>query len=196
MSGNSPQAQSKQMGSKLLTGILLLVIIGCVSWMVMQIVGLQHGPRIALIEISKRQEIPAMQWKDLDGGDWTLADHKGRVVVINYFATWCVPCRREIPDLNAIIKEFAGRDVVFVMISVDLQVELNTPLIPTLKAFAAENGLTIPVLLSRAAPGTTESRSVPTTILVDRRGRMAEAIEGRFEADELRRDLNLLLEEK
>ena len=62
---------------------------------------------------------PALSAVDIDGKEWTLADFKGKYVYIDMWATWCAPCKREMPYLKELEKKFAGADIVFLGLSVD-----------------------------------------------------------------------------
>lgn len=62
---------------------------------------------------------PALSAADIDGKEWTLADFKGKYVYIDMWATWCAPCKREMPYLKELEKRFAGADIVFLGLSVD-----------------------------------------------------------------------------
>ena len=153
--------------------------------------GLERTPT----QPSDRRELPDLEWNDLSGSAWKLADQKGRVVVVNYFATWCAPCRREIPDLNDVAKEYTPRGVSFAAISLDTEQEMGQPVAPVLREFAVDNRLKIPVLLGRQPSSLTTVRSIPTTVLIDKHGRVAQVIVGQFDAAALKRNLNVLLTE-
>ena len=73
----------------------------------------------------------------LDGGQLSLADHRGKVVVVNFWASWCVPCREEAPLLEATWRAYRDRDVVLVGVNFQDQEEAA-------RAFIAEFGLTFP----------------------------------------------------
>ncbi|MDR1414521.1 MAG: TlpA family protein disulfide reductase [Odoribacteraceae bacterium] len=62
---------------------------------------------------------PALNAEDINGKTVTLADFRGKYILIDVWATWCTPCRTEIPALKAMEEKFTGRDIVFVSISVD-----------------------------------------------------------------------------
>jgi peroxiredoxin len=115
---------------------------------------------------------PAFTLNDIHGKSVSLADFKGKVVVLDFWATWCPPCRREIPDFVSIQKEYEERGVQIVGIALD---EL-----PKVQAFAKDNGMNYPVLMGDdgvvARYGGVEG--IPTTFIIDRSGKIVERFEG------------------
>ena len=119
---------------------------------------------------------PALKLKDLDGRLHDLAQLKGKVVLINFWATWCPPCRREMPSMERLSQALQGEP--FVVLAVDVGEDADT-----IEAFTGQldTALTFPILLD------TRSRTMqawkvaglPTTYLVDKQGRIvASAIGG------------------
>lgn len=104
----------------------------------------------------------------LGGGTLSLASLKGQVVVVNFWASWCAPCRRELPRLQMLDAEIASRGGRVIAVSID-EDRRNVEL------FARRNGLTLPVMvdgpdgLARAL----DLRAVPLTLVLDRTGRVA-----------------------
>ncbi len=128
--------------------------------------------------------------EDLQGERVSLKSFQGRIVLLNFWATWCPPCRAEMPSLERLHQAFRGRD--FALLAVDLQEEKDQ-----VQRFAAEYSLSFRVLLdSSGQVGSTYGvRSIPTTYLIDRRGfLLARFIGGReWDAAELRSLLEELL---
>ncbi|MFH0909232.1 MAG: TlpA disulfide reductase family protein [bacterium] len=120
-----------------------------------------------------------------------LADYKGEVVLLDFWATWCAPCRSEIPSLNQLHAEFKNRDVEVWGLSVDRVSPVQ------LAASARKLGITYPVVLAdaRIQGQFGGIRVVPTKILVDRKGEIRKTFPGVVPPDELRRHITALLNE-
>jgi thiol-disulfide isomerase/thioredoxin len=122
---------------------------------------------------------PAPPWalKDLDGNPITSSQFKGKVLVIDFWATWCLPCRKEIPGFIALQKKYAGEGLAIVGISTD-QAGLAV-----VKKFTQKQGINYPVGIDdsnvQIAFGGLDG--VPTTFIIDREGNIRDRKEG-FEA--------------
>lgn len=110
--------------------------------------------------------VPALELTDLDGNTISLAAFKGRVVIIDFWATWCPPCREAIPDLIDLKKQYGGQGLEVVGISLD---DNGARILPR---FVHDFGINYPVVI-----GTEEIASafggilgLPTTFIVDRDG--------------------------
>lgn len=110
-----------------------------------------------------------------DGGEISLADLRGQVVVINLWASWCGPCRAEMPALERAYRALRSQGLVILGLNTTFQDDEAAAL-----AFADELGLTFPVALDRT--GETgrqyELRAMPTTFFVDRRGVIRSVVVG------------------
>ena len=101
----------------------------------------------------------------LDGGTLRLSELQGKVVVLNFWASWCPPCRAEMPSFQRISEEYADRGVVFVGVAVSDTEEKA-------RAFAERVGVTYPLGLDTTGDIAIAYRAItlPTTFLIDRRG--------------------------
>jgi peroxiredoxin len=112
-----------------------------------------------------------------DGSTVSLADLRGKVVLLNFWATWCPPCRTEMPDLNALYRD-NGSKHDFVVLGVDLEESQQQ-----VEAFARDFKVAFPLLLDSSGKVTTESfavRTLPTSIVVDREGYIRDTWTGQI----------------
>lgn len=118
---------------------------------------------------------PAMALPRIDGGTATLAALRGRVVVVNIWATWCPPCVREMPSLQRVYERYGDQGLEVLAIAVDDRPGERQPdgrIEGLVSEFVEEYGLTFPVAVDPT--GNTEARFgteyLPTTVLIDREG--------------------------
>ena len=122
-----------------------------------------------------RKDIAPFTFKDVAGADKTLADFKGRVILLNLWATWCAPCRKEMPDLAKLQKELGGPDFEVVALSLDIKgAEASAAF---LKETGAEN-LALYTDTNSASLAALQALGLPSTILIDRDGKEAGRLLG------------------
>jgi thiol-disulfide isomerase/thioredoxin len=112
--------------------------------------------------------LPDLTFVDGDGEEMTLKAFEGQFVLLNIWATWCVPCREEMPSLDRLQARLGGPDFKVVPLSIDREG------LPAVKAFYEELGLKalgVYVDQSGKASGKLGAVGIPTTLLVDREGR-------------------------
>ena len=119
---------------------------------------------------------PSLALDDLDGRRWSLDPLKGRVVVLNFWATWCEPCRLEMPSLVRLADRRRGDGLVVLAVN-------YREAVPTIRQFLDRGILRLPVLLDPDgdACATWTPRVFPTTVLVDRAGRPRASVFGGLE---------------
>ncbi len=113
---------------------------------------------------------------DIAGKEVSLSDFKGKPVVVNFWASWCPPCKEEMPYYNEVYKEL-GDEVVFMM--VDL-VDGSRETVDTAKAFIKDNGYEFPVYFDtdQDAAIAYGIYSIPTSIFIDANGKVVKSITG------------------
>ena len=110
---------------------------------------------------------PDFELETFDGGTLRLSELEGKVVVLNFWASWCPPCRWEMPFFETMWNEYRDRDVVFVGVAMSDTLE-------DAQGFAEESGVTYPIGLdhTREIVRDYEVRSLPTTFFIDREGQI------------------------
>ncbi|HBB41548.1 MAG: hypothetical protein COW73_08565 [Nitrospirae bacterium CG18_big_fil_WC_8_21_14_2_50_70_55] len=110
--------------------------------------------------------VPPLELTDLDGHPVSLAALKGKVVIIDFWATWCPPCREAIPDLIDLKKQYGGQGLEVVGISLDDNAERILP------RFVHDFGINYPVVIGseEVAAAFGGILGLPTTFIVDRAG--------------------------
>jgi thiol-disulfide isomerase/thioredoxin len=127
-----------------------------------------RSPEFEFTSLPSPRPLPALAFTDADGAAKTLADFKGRIVLLNIWATWCVPCRPEMPALDRLQARLGGSDFQVLALSIDRKG------IEAVKPFYLELGLgSLGIYLdqSGAAARVLDTVGVPTTLLIDREGR-------------------------
>jgi thiol-disulfide isomerase/thioredoxin len=130
--------------------------------------GLNRGAMAAFVVRSKPQELPELRFSAGDGKEVTLADWKGKVVLLNIWASWCVPCREEMPQLDKLQADLGGKDFEVVAVNIDRGGDAKA------KQFLQETGATHLALYTDPSGklfAAVKTVGMPTTLLIDRDGK-------------------------
>lgn len=152
-------------------------------------------------EASENPVVPAIDFtlKDQFGKEHTLSDYKGKTVFLNFWATWCGPCRSEMPDIQKLYESYdtEGDDAVVILgvTAPGLGQEKDEA---GIKAFLDENGYTYPTLMDTNGEIFAEYgiSSFPTTFMIDREGNIFGYVSGALNEDMMRNIINQTLEGK
>jgi thiol-disulfide isomerase/thioredoxin len=147
---------------------------------------------IPLVEAAQRQAAPAFLAASLAGEPWSVEGHRGKVVVVDFWATWCGPCRASIPHLVEIADQMGPRGVEVVGISLDQGGHAMV------EPFVRRMGITYPVVLdgeARLAGSFGGVEAIPTFFLIDRQGRLAARVRGLVPKEALTSAIESLLSE-
>ncbi len=126
----------------------------------------------------------------IGGGEWNFAEQKGKVVVVNYWATWCPPCRVETPGLVNLADEYKSRGVEVVGVTMDENLNDVPP-------FVEKYQIKYPILTPGNDPHLSPvGISLPTTFLYDKSGRLAKKYTGIVLESTFKSDVEALLKEQ
>lgn len=131
-----------------------------------------------------------LSFKDMSGKDVRLSDYKGKIIFLNFWATWCGPCKLEIPHFIELQEKYRDKGVVFLGLSVDDPVE-------KLKPFADKYKINYPVLVGLGEDDKQEAfgpvYGIPTTFIIDRRGNICRQHQGLATKEVFERVIQALL---
>ncbi len=142
----------------------------------------KDGPT-GVFPVADRRPSPPVRGETLTPGSIDVADLRGKVVVVNFWASWCSPCRAESANLTAVLAQTASQGVAFV--GVDIKDERSSAV-----RFDRVHQVTYPSIFDQAGIVLTRFRELvpqvpPTTIVLDRQGRVAARFTGALTQDEL-----------
>jgi peroxiredoxin len=150
------------------------------------------APSLAEREAAKlvRQTVD-LTLKDLSGVEQSLQSLKGRIVVVNFWATYCIPCRKEMPDLAVIQNEFAALGVQVIGVSTDDLADRSKVL-----QFVKETKVNFPIWVGGSVEQMMRfglGAALPGTVVIDREGKIAKIISGVIDQAALRKEIEALL---
>jgi len=141
---------------------------------------LSRGHLAAFVFRKAPEDLPEVRFQDAQGRERTLADWRGKVVLLNLWATWCLPCRKEMPALERLQQELGSDSFQVVAVSVD-----RTGL-PGARKFLQEAGIGKLALYADPTArmaATLRAAGLPATLLIDRQGREVGRLLGPAEWD-------------
>ncbi|MFC4025309.1 TlpA family protein disulfide reductase [Oceanobacillus longus] len=153
-------------------GISILIILGMLGWAVYDFIGSSEDDSISGEGSNSGDETglaigdiaPDFELETLAGETVRLSDYRGKRVFVNFWATWCPPCRAEIPDMQ---KLYDTKDVVILAVNMAESPDTVTP-------FVEEFEMTFPVLMDAESEvvGTYQVQAYPTSYMIDSTGRI------------------------
>jgi cytochrome c biogenesis protein CcmG/thiol:disulfide interchange protein DsbE len=168
-----------------------VVLIGVIPIVLAIFYSHESGPPAGNVKpASSRKQMADFSLRDLRGSDWRLSAHRGDVVLVNFWASWCEPCRDETPGLVRVAHSYATKGLAVAGITMD-----DAGVEPVRK-FVHDYGVDYPILIPRSDfELAARVESLPTTLLIDRQGRVAKTYIGRVREAVFRADVELLLKE-
>ncbi len=164
------------------------IIVACAVWLIGWKTGLISDQPAGVFKISQRSQISPFQLNTLSGKVWSSTRLRGNITVVNLFATWCPPCREEIPGFDYLAHEYSHTNVHFIGISMS-NVDMDV-----LRSFIHSESIPYPVMLPEGKlPFNTQL--LPTTYLIDSNGRIAGIYTGEISANVLKQDITDLQRE-
>lgn len=136
-----------------------------------------HAPslhKFALVDFKRPFPAPAFSLKNLEGNDAALNDFQGNYVLLNFWATWCVPCLKEMPSMQQLYQRYQEKNFTIVAVSIDTDTKDKVP------AFVEKLKLTFPILLdpNNQASKVYGVKDLPSSFLLSPEGKVIAAAKG------------------
>jgi peroxiredoxin len=166
---------------RLMAGTLLFFSL-LMGWLVL----MPNSNAAAKLQVG--QAAPTFSLPDRDGKTVSLADLKGRPVVLNFWASWCPPCRREMPEFAAALAKYKEKDLAFYAINVgESKVVVD--------AFLSQVGVDLPVLLDQGdeAQNAYKILPLPATFFIDRSGKITAIYETQMSLPQIETEVERIL---
>ncbi len=147
--------------------------------------------KASALPVKARPDAPEFVLKDLDGSEVRLSDFDGRVRIVDFWATWCPPCVREIPHFQALYETYRDKGLTVIGISMD---QGGSQVVRT---FARKIGMDYPTLMGdvKTVRAYGNIQAIPTTFVIDRQGRVYRIYAGYRDRAVFEKDILTLLEE-
>jgi peroxiredoxin len=121
---------------------------------------------------------PDFMLTDVAGNNTTLSSYKGKIVLLEFWATWCPPCKASIPDMVELQKKYQDKGFTVLGVSIDTDSDAAAKV----AEFSSSHGITYPVLIAdEAVPMTYNVMSIPTSFLISRNGTVISSYIGYFD---------------
>ncbi len=150
-----------------------------------------NNTQTANTQNSSQQEFkraPDFTLKTMEGKNFTLSEHRGKVIVLNFWATWCGPCRKEIPDFIELHQEMKNDGVIFAGISLDKEGWEKV------RPYANNMGINYPVMVDNGKVSRQYGpiRVIPTTLIINKKGQVEYVAPGMLTKEKLKPILSKL----
>ncbi|MES0361921.1 MAG: TlpA disulfide reductase family protein [Anaerolineales bacterium] len=169
-----------------------LLIVGIAALILLPNPGASASPAKVELNAPARVSYPApdIQLNDIKGNPVSLADYQGQVVLVNNWATWCPPCREEMPILNGYFRDHQHQDFVLVAIDAGDPADMVSD-------FVARYGMDFPIWIdpSSSALNSFRNNYLPSSYLIDRQGQVVMVWSGAVTRASLEQNITPLLKE-
>ncbi len=185
--------RNKAASSRVIGLVLLgagLILIGIVAWLILPRDAQSAGDEVSAVPVEVNYPAPELALNDLQGKQASLADYRGQVVLVNNWATWCPPCKAEMPTLEAYYQAHQGQN--FILIGI----EAGEP-VTDVAQFVQSYQLTFPIWLDPDGKATDafQNNALPSSYVMDETGAVRLLWNGAISRQMLEKYLTPLLEE-
>jgi peroxiredoxin len=157
-----------------LLGLLIIVVLILLILRVRSPVTKNPQPEINQFKSQEGYMAPRFSLRNLKGNLEGLDDHSGKVIIVNFWATWCVPCVKEMPSFESLYRRYRSRGLILLAVSLDKGGSIKV------QEFADKHKLSFTILLDTegVAEKLYPSFSIPFTYVIDKQGRIVARVDG------------------
>ena len=152
--------------------------------------------RVLETPVARGKQIPEFTANTLSGKEYSISDFKGKLTVIDFWYTGCIPCKAEVPYFEKLAKELDGKDVQFISVSLDTGDELIAEWKKVMKAKPADSrvlGLNLPDGFNSDLLPKLQINKVPRIMLIDKEGKIIDSYAKRPSDPKLKQQIEALL---
>lgn len=175
-----------------ITAFALLLIFAVIGYnLLSRNVKPQQNTAAASLQTSKTSA-PDFTVQDVNGNNVSLSDFKGKPVVLNFWASWCPPCKAEMPDYEKMFQQYSSKGVVFLMVNMT---DGNRETIATAKQFLKANKYSFTAYFDAKsdAANTYGISSIPDSIFIDKNGYVINAYEGMIDVTTMKNNIEAIM---
>lgn len=151
-----------------------------------------QGKNASSLPSSSKPAAPDFTVLDANGKEVSFSEFKGKPVVVNFWASWCPPCKAEMPDYEKMYQEYSKKGVSFVMINMT---DGNRETAATAQKFLQESRYSFPVYfdVKQSAAGIYGVSAIPDSVFIDKNGTVVNAYTGMIDANTMKTNLEAIL---
>lgn len=155
--------------------VSILIVLAGLAWIWVSRIPTEPGYLQSIIAPQESFLAPDLNLTTLSGENFTLSEFRGSPVIINFWASWCPPCRAEMPAFQQVFAEYEDLGLIIAAVNATNQDSLSEA-----AAFASENNLTFPIPLDKTGSASRSYNlySLPTTVFIDNQGIIRKIIIG------------------
>ena len=141
---------------------------------------------------SSKPAVPDFTVQDASGKDVSFSEFKGKPVVLNFWASWCPPCKAEMPDYEKMYQEYGKKGVSFVMVNLT---DGSRETVAGAQKFLKDNGYTFPAYfdVKQSAATAYGISAIPDSVFIDKNGTVVNAFTGMIDANTMKTSLEAIL---
>lgn len=184
-------------GTKIIIGIAAFALLLMLATLGYNLLSKKYKPQVNTLSSSSQNQAtketaPDFTVKDTNGNNVSLSDFKGKPVVLNFWASWCPPCKAEMPDYEKMYRQYSAKGVVFMMVNLT---DGDRETTATAQKFLKDSHYTFTAYFDTkySASDAYSISSIPDSIFIDKGGNIVNTYEGMIDAATMKKNIEAIL---